>query len=1394
MQINFLAGTNYGSAPAWLGTVANQVAAFYDQLFTNNITIDVTLNWVGLPSGVLASNNLNGGPGGVTSSFSTVSNALESHATNGVQNGAYSWMPGGVSNVYVTPGDAMILGLESKQTVDIWLSVNSAGSWIENGGSFDPFAAIAHEITETAMGRLSFFPSTSTPDVMDMFRFRSSGVHNLTPGNNTSAFFSVNNGATLLGKWTNRTSAGDFGDWASGPVADDAFGGQGGGVAPISEVDIELMNVLGWHVDVVTSGVTSVISGGQTVSGFTVMNGGIFSVQSGAEADNTWYTDAQQFNDGVIAAGSSGGAGGIGFIQNGGYESSATVDGGAIEWVEGGGESVYTRALADGGIIDFGLTTHASLSGAASEEDVEGGGGSAYYTSVYSGATLSLHSGGVGFGNHIFNGGREVVYGTAELDTVEAYGTQIVSAGGLDDVSFISGYQYVYGVASGDIVSGVTAYQYIENGGSAVNAQMRDVGFQYVYSGATATRTNISATGAQLIYAGGYATGTVVSSGGVAYISAGGTGDAFNVLAGGVVYGPGVLLDHSTVAGSAMGVTVGDAYHVDSLELTSGGYASGVTVIDIIDNVLVDAGALASGTVVSADAYQTVYGRAVGTVVSSAGDEYVSSGGVASGTKILDGGYELVASGGLLVGAVVSAGGSAVLQSGGEGETLTVRAGGTLDGPGVLIGHNTVAGTVSGVTVGDPYNVDSLELLAGGVASNVTVIITADSFTIDAGASATGTVLSAYGYDNVNGFAAATIVSSGGTEYVSAGGVTSGAQVKSAGVENLASGAVADSITVSAGGALVGPGELINANFAAGAVYSVTVGDASHVGSLVLEAGAVDSASQVVSNGTEYVAPGATASGTTVLAGGLQVLSAGGTDIGVTISAGGTLELADAVIPAGVTITAGVQTGGALSGATLKSGAIVDLVGATVMSGGAVTVSSGGLAIDTTVSKGGALNVRKGGQASGTVVSSGGNETLYAKGKSFGDTVASGGTQTVLSGGVASGTEVQSGGVQVLSAGGTDINVTIDSGGTLELAAAVVSSATVIAGPQAAEVVSGASLVSGAILALIAAELLAGGSAVALGGLVESSTVSSGGNVYVSSGGVASKTVVSSGGNETVLSGGQSLAPTVANGGVETVSSGGLTSGAVISSGGFEYVLSSGTANATVVGNGGTLVVSAGGVASGLTLSAGGQVTDLGQVTISGGHTLFGALSGGGSIVKTGGGVLTLSGASPSFSGTAVINGGRIELAGANALGTGVVMFNTAAAAVLQIDAANAPGPGGLFANTLSNFSGPNDDIDLPSIPFAAGATATVSGSKLVLSEGGSNYKFKLAGSVAASYPVVNDGSGGTMIDPVDARAATFLDALAGFAAPGVGTAAVSSGSVSSFVPAIQTGSTSGAH
>jgi autotransporter passenger strand-loop-strand repeat protein len=522
MLIKYFAGTNYSSAPTWLPTVLNEVASFYDKLFTNNITIDVTVNWVPLSGGDLASNS---GFGGVTDTFSTVSAALVGHAQYATQKEAYANMPTGAGNVFVASGEAEVLGLMTGSTAAIQLDMGSTASWIPDGGDFDPFGAIAHEITEVAMGRIG--NPGPDPDTMDLFRFSAPGVPDLTPGtthSNTTAYFSVNGGTTNLGTWNNAAGQEDFGDWVvqnfpvngdpeGDPVFNDAYGVQEGGETPVSETDIELMNVLGWSTDIVTSGNTLSVHGAQSLSGFDVMAGAEVVVQSGGRTSGFTYTNGKQFDDGVLAVGSSGGLTGVSVIESGGHEVSAVMDGGGVEWIRAGGEAQRTTVNAFGTVVDSGLAEDAVLS-AHGRMDVESRA-LEFFDNVLSGGRLVIYAGGVGSGNTIENGGIESVLGTARSDTVLAGGADVIGSGGIAIGAALSG---AADIDAGGVDSGMTVFAggqvSILSGGIARGATVSSGGREFVLSGASASQTTVSSGGLESISLGGGEHGLAVSFGG----------------------------------------------------------------------------------------------------------------------------------------------------------------------------------------------------------------------------------------------------------------------------------------------------------------------------------------------------------------------------------------------------------------------------------------------------------------------------------------------------------------------------------------------------------------------------------------------------------------------------------------------------------------------------------------------------------------------------------------------------------------------------------------------------------------------------------------------------------------------------------------------------------------
>jgi autotransporter passenger strand-loop-strand repeat protein len=497
---------------------------------------------------------------------------------------------------------------------------------------------------------------------------------------------------------------------------------------------------------------------------------------------------------------------------------------------------------------------------------------------------------------------------------------------------------------------------------------------------------------------------------------------------------------------------------------------------------------------------------------------------------------------------------------------------------------------------------------------------------------------------------------------------------------------------------------------------------------------------------TITVSSGVTSTSLTISAGDPLVVLSGGAVISTTVLNGASATLSAGATASRITISAG--------GELLGAGDIEDYANHDSLDYGLVS----GVTVGDTSSEA-HLFVESGGVASSVmVVDNNSTEYVHANGHAFGTVLISGGHEVVADGGHASGTVVSANGDEIVSSGGFDSGTVVFSLGTEDVFG--VASGTMVNSGGTQDVLG------------IASGTVVRGGYENVDGVTAGTVVSSGGYEYVDDGGNASGTAVTSGGYEIVSGGGHASGTVVSAGGYEYVdgsgyeTSGGVASGTVLR-GGEEFVSSGGLAVGTVGSSGGTEVVSKGGVVSGLFLSSGGSLVDDGAVRVAAARTFRGAMSGSGALAVLGSGDLVLSGDGSAFAGSAVINGGTIELATSGAIGSGGVVFGGGTGShTLQID---APAAGGTFANVISNFSGTHDFIDLRGLAYVAGASATVSGGVLTLSDGGHTYKFDLAGAIGSAgtlYPVTSDGHGGTLIDP---RVATFAQAAAAFSPTAAG-------------------------
>ena len=143
------------------------------------------------------------------------------------------------------------------------------------------------------------------------------------------------------------------------------------------------------------------------------------------------------------------------------------------------------------------------------------------------------------------------------------------------------------------------------------------------------------------------------------------------------------------------------------------------------------------------------------------------------------------------------------------------------------------------------------------------------------------------------------------------------------------------------------------------------------------------------------------------------------------------------------------------------------------------------------------------------------------------------------------------------------------------------------------------------------------------------------------------------------------------------------------------------------------------------------------------------AITGGNvELIKTGAGTLVLNptGGSNTYTGGTLIVAGTLELASSGAVAPGSYSFS--GPGTLQVDA-GALGAGNNFAGSLGTF-GAGDALDIRGLAFNTANpnanTATISGGKLIVSNGTASETFNLSASHTGGIALTSDGHGGIEI------------------------------------------------
>ncbi len=227
-------------APASFKAGIVQAASMLSAAIFDKITVNLNIHYSGTGGGAFA-----GPDGGMFESYSMVKSDLINNATPG--DTIFNALPGGTS----VQGQSSVAVWNAE--LKLWGILGANDTTTDDGSAtfatdINPNLLVGvalHELTH-ALGRVPFGPQ---PDIFDLFRFTSPGVHLFQGGNTAPAsYFSVDGGVTKLADFGQNSDPSDFlNSGVQGP--NDPFNEfySGSTSQNLSAVDKELMDALGFH-------------------------------------------------------------------------------------------------------------------------------------------------------------------------------------------------------------------------------------------------------------------------------------------------------------------------------------------------------------------------------------------------------------------------------------------------------------------------------------------------------------------------------------------------------------------------------------------------------------------------------------------------------------------------------------------------------------------------------------------------------------------------------------------------------------------------------------------------------------------------------------------------------------------------------------------------------------------------------------------------------------------------------------------------------------------------------------------------------------------------------------------------------------------------------------------
>jgi hypothetical protein len=278
MIFNITYGESISSAAEAFKTTVATVAQFFQDTFSDPVTVNITVEFLPLSDGGLGRSTyeLN------SYSYSQITAALAQDSISTIDGVAVASLPAAdpiavTHAYYMTTAQAKALGLAGASSASdgtVTFASNQPFDFDRSdgiaAGQYDFYGTVAHELSEVmgrelnAIGNNAQFGPPNGYFPLDLFKYTAAaggtvgrtggGTVERTFDGTIAGYFSSDGGITK-GYEFNTHPDGDFGDWAQSVEADSflAFSFTGL-INAVSATDIQVMDVLGWNADVSGAG------------------------------------------------------------------------------------------------------------------------------------------------------------------------------------------------------------------------------------------------------------------------------------------------------------------------------------------------------------------------------------------------------------------------------------------------------------------------------------------------------------------------------------------------------------------------------------------------------------------------------------------------------------------------------------------------------------------------------------------------------------------------------------------------------------------------------------------------------------------------------------------------------------------------------------------------------------------------------------------------------------------------------------------------------------------------------------------------------------------------------------------------------------------------------------